>query len=363
VARGDRHQPAPVELDWAYVMQAVDHDTMARVPDLIALINGGAMAKAICVAAELKVADHLAERPKRPDELAQAIGSHAPSLRRLLRALVSLDLCHERDDGAFELSAMGALLRSDAQHSMHSWVLWYGTYSGPVWDNLRYSVNSGESARKALTGSDDFAHLDRDKGAAAVFNRAMAEMTNLMASDVLRAYDFTTAQRIVDVGGGHGALLAAVLQANPAAQGALFDQAHAIAGAKGLLTDAGVVDRCELVTGDFFEAVPPGAAAYLLKAVLHDWDDAKSTVILRNCRRAIAPNGRLLIIERVLPSRFEACPRHHAIARADLTMLVALGGRERTEAEFADLLGSSGFKLASVTPTGLEYSLLEGVPC
>jgi hypothetical protein len=258
---------------------------------------------------------------------------------------------------------MGELLRSDASHSLRNWILWYGRYMAPLWDNLRYSVQSGESVRKLLTGTNDFGHLDHDAEAASVFNRAMAEFTRLVASEALRSYDFSRMRRVVDVGGGHGAFIAALLQANPELRGVLFDLPHATPGAKALLADAGVAGRCEVMIGSFFDQVPAGADGYLLKAIIHDWDDAKGTVILRNCRHAMPPHAKLVVVERVLPERFQPTARHHAIARADLTMLIALGGRERTAAEFARLFHLSGFRLASVTATDLEYSILEGIPC
>jgi orsellinic acid C2-O-methyltransferase len=344
-------------------MQPAAKPASRRVPDFISMINSGAMCKAVCVAAELRIADHLAGGPKRADELAQATRSHAPSLHRLMRALASLDLCNEREDGTFELGGMGELLRSDVPNSLRNWTLWYAGYMAPVWENLRYSVQSGESARKLLTGANDFRHLEDDPEAAAVFNGAMAEVTSLVASEVVRAYDFSWMRQIVDVGGGYGALIAAVLRAHPNARGVLFDRPHAVPGAMALLAAAGVAGRCEFVTGSFFDQVPAGADAYLLKAIVHDWDDEQSVTILRNCRRAMAPNGKLLIVERILPERFEANSLHHAIARADLTMLIALGGRERSEKEFATLFNASGFDLVGVTETGLEFSILEGVPC
>jgi SAM-dependent methyltransferase len=330
--------------------------------DFIALINGGAMAKAVCVAAELKIADLLAGGAKSVEELARATQSHAPSLHRLMRALASLDLCAEGDDGAFALRPMGTLLLSNAPQSLRSWTIWTSGYMWSTWGNLLYSVRSGKSVRKQRTGLDGFAHLDRDEEAAAVFNGAMAEMTGLVAGEVVRACDLSGARQIVDVGGGYGTLLGALLEAYPDAFGTLLDRPHAIAGARAQLATAGLSNRCKLVAGDFFEAVPAGADIYVLKAILHDWDDERSTVILRNCRRAMAPDGKLLLIEQVLPDRFEASARHHALARSDLNMLIALGGRERTEAEFDVLLQSAAFRLSKVAATGLEYSLLEGVP-
>jgi hypothetical protein len=198
---------------------------------------------------------------------------------------------------------------------------------------------------------------------AEVFNRAMAEFTRLVAYAVLRIYDFSGLRRIVDVGGGHGAFLATLLQANPDLQGVLFDRPHAMPGAMASLAEAAVIARCEFVAGDFFEQIPAGADGYLLKTIVHDWDDERSIVILRNCRRAMPNGGRLIVVERVLPDRFEANRRHHAIARADLTMLIAFGGRERTAAEFAGLFEAAGFRLAGVKETGMEFSVLEGIPC
>jgi orsellinic acid C2-O-methyltransferase len=335
---------------------------LGKAPDLIRLINNGSMSQAACVAAELGIADLLVEGPKRADELARATGSHAPSLRRLLRALTSLELCVERDDGAFALTPIGSLLRTDAPNSLRFWTILCGKYLWPLAGDLLHSVKTGETAQRCAGGTDRFGHLETDKEAAAVFNSAMAELSRLVANEVLHAYRFGGMRRIVDVGGGYGALLAALLQAHRHLRGVLLDLPHAIDGARAQLTHAGLADRCELVAGSFFDSVPGGADAYLLKAVLHDWDNDKSMAILRNCRRAIPPEGKLIVIERIMPERFDACPLHHAIARVDLTMLVEFGGRERTEAEFRALLESAGFALAKVTATSLEYSILEGIP-
>jgi hypothetical protein len=332
---------------------------MREEREFIRLMNGGVLSQAASVAAELGIADALASGPRRVEELAKARGCHAPSLYRLLRALASLDLCTEREDGAFALTALGSLLRSDAPQSLRSWAVFCGKYLWPLWGNLLHSVRTGQSASGE---SDGFAGLKHDEQAALVFNRAMAELTRLVAAEVVRCYRFDGMRRIVDVGGGYGALLAAVLQAQPGAQGVLLDLPHAIEGARAHLSAAGLTGRCELVAGDFFESVPGGADAYLLKAVVHDWDDERARLILRNCRRAIPRHGRLLLIERIVPARFEPCWLHHAIARVDLTMLVGFTGRERTEAEFRDLLGASGFRLAGITATSLEYGVIEALP-
>jgi SAM-dependent methyltransferase len=337
-------------------------ERFAATPGFIKLVNDGSMSQVICVAAQLHIADALANGPRNVEELARETQAHAPSLHRLMRALASLEICTEREDGSFSLTPMGSLLRADAPDSLRSWAIWYGTYMRPVWGELLYSVKTGQNARKLLTGTDAFGHLERDDEVAAVFNRAMAEFTRLVASEVVRAYDFTGMRRIVDVGGGYGALIGALLAAYPHTHGELLDLPHAIEGARAHLENAGLAKRCELIAGDFFTSVPADADVYLLKAVIHDWDDERSAVILRNCRRAVGKDGKLLLIERVMPRRIEACPLHHAIARADLNMLVALGGRERNEEEFAELLASSGFKLARLLATESEYSILECVP-
>lgn len=340
----------------------LDRERSGRAPELLDLINFGPMLQAAYVAAELRIADLLASGPKNVDQLARATGSHAPSLHRLLRALTSLELCIERDERSFALGPMGSLLRTDASNSLRSWILWWGKYQWPIWGNLLHSVKTGESARKLVTGTEGFGHLEHDAEAAAVFNRAMAEITRFIAAEVVRAYDFAGMRRVVDVGGGYGALLEAILEAHPSAHGVLYDLPHAVEGARAHLASAGLAQRCECVAGSFFDSVPGGADAYLLKSVIHDWNDERSAVILRNCRRAMPQYGKLLLVEQIMPARFEASSFHHAIARADLTMLVGPGGRERKEAEFGALLHSAGFRLARVVATALEYSILEGIP-
>jgi ubiquinone/menaquinone biosynthesis C-methylase UbiE len=340
----------------------MDREPLETALELFELINSGSMSQAAYAAAELRIADHLTSGPKNADELARATGAHTPSLHRLLRALASLELCIEREDGSFALSPMGSLLCTDGSNSLRSWLLWWGKYQWPLWANLLYSVKTGESARKFATGTEGFGHLERDTEAAAVFNRAMAQLTGLVAAEVVRVYDFAGMRRIVDVGGGYGALLAAVLEAHPDAHGVLYDLPHAIEGARAHLTNAGLQKHCEFITGNFFDSVPTGGDAYLLKTVIHDWNDERSAVILRNCRRAIQQHGKLLLVERIMPERLEASSLHRSIARADLTMLVGPGGRERTKAEFLALLHASGFRLTRVVATALEYSILEADP-
>ena len=336
-------------------------DQMSPAPTevIVDLIHRGAMAQVAYVAAELCIADHLASAPMRVCELAQATGAHTQSLHRLVRALVTLGLCIERNDGSFALSQAGSLLRADAGDSLRSWLLWFGRYQWAVWGDLLHTVRTGEGARKRATGSDGFGLFDRDPDAAPVFNMAMVQLTRIIANEVVRAYDFGRVRKIVDVGGGHGALLEVILKGNSDLHGMLLDRPYAIEGARKLLRQAGVANRCDFMPGDFFEAIPPGADLYILKNIVHDWDDERASLILRNCRHAIASGGRLLLVERIVPARLEVSSSHRIVAHADLTMMLGPGGRERREAEFRALLHTSGFELTSVKPISLAYSMLE----
>lgn len=210
---------------------------------------------------------------------------------------------------------------------------------------------------------EGFDGLKTDPDVAALFNQAMREGTRLAAADVVAAYDFSAMKRIVDVGGGYGELLATILEANPALTGVLFDLPHAIDGARGHLDNRGIESRCEVVAGDFFETVPGGADALVLKSVLHDWADERCQVILRNCARAMYGQGKLLIVERIMPQRLEASAAHQLIARVDLTMLVALASRERTEDQFRTLLAGASFRITRILPTASGFSVIEATPC
>jgi hypothetical protein len=331
------------------------------VADLVSLINGGAMAQALSVAAELGIPDLLAHGPKQAEEMARATETHAPSLRRLLKALSSVGACRECDDGSFALGPIGTLVRSDTSESLRSWVVWFGRYQWPMWGNLLGSIKTGESARKAAYGTDGFGHLERDSEAAAVFDSAMVQLSCLVAAEVARTYDFKHIRSIVDVGGGRGALLHAILEAYPDVQGTVLDRPRAFAdGDQWQNRDFG--DRCTYVGGDFFHGVPHEADVYLLKNIIHDWDDDRATLILRNCRAAIPPRGKLLLVERIMPERVEAAPRHRNLAWSDLAMLIGPGGRERTEAEFRALLRAADFELRKVISTAVEFSILEALP-
>ena len=330
---------------------------------LLEAIHSSWVAQAAYVAAELRLADLLADGPRTSDELARETQTHAASLHRLLRALSTIDICRETDDGRFALAPLGSMLRTDAPGSLRHWTMWWGGNLWPVWGNLLYSVRTGKSARSMLTGTEGFGHLERDPQAAAVFNKGLAELTTLTAQSVVSAYDFTGLRHIVDVGGGYGQLLAAILKVNPSARGVLFDLPHAIEGARAFLTGAGVAERCEFVAGDFFQSVPAGADAYVLKSVIHDWNAERGRTILQTCRRAMTNEGsRLLLVERIVPERLEPTAEHRSLARTDLSMLVALAAQERSEADFRQLLDAGGFYVTRIVPAGMTVSVIEAFP-
>lgn len=329
-----------------------------------AILTGSWKTQALYVAAELRIADLLAAGPRTSADLAASLGTDPQSLHRLLRALSALDMCAERDDGSFALTPLGALLQDESPNSLRAWTMWWGHHLWPVWGNLLYSVKTGKSARKLLFGTDGFGHLQNDPEAAAIFYRVTIELTRLTAQFVMDAYDFSGLKRIADIGGGHGEMLAYVLRANPEACGILFDLAIAVEGAVGNFKNnhPDLDGRCAFVTGDFFGSVPPGADAYILKSVIHDWDDERSSLILANCRRAMTEGAHLLLIEPILPERSEATSLHRTLSQHDLTMLVALGAQERTEREFRGLLKAASLRISKIVPAGPVYSIIECLP-
>lgn len=337
----------------------MSQDRTRLANQLLEIISSGWVSQAVHVAAELRLADLLGHGPRTSADLAAATGTHGPSLHRLLRALTAIDVCRERDDGAFEITELGSLLGTKSPDSLCSWAIWWGAHLWPVWGNLLYSVKTGRSARALLTGTEGFKHLEHDPEAAAIFNQALVELTRLACTHIVRSFDFTRLRRIVDVGGGYGELLAAILKTQPAASGVVFDLPHALDGAREHFEKAGLAERCEFLAGDFFASVPEGADAYLLKSVLHDWNDERSRQILTSCHRAMDVDARLLLVEQVLPERLEVSAAHQALARSDLNMLVAHAAGERTVEEFRGLLGSTGFRVARIVPAGPTWSVIE----
>ena len=333
-------------------------DEKAAAADLMQMVNGYQLSQAICVAATLGIADHLSKGAYSSDELAALVDAHPQSLYRLLRALAAVGVLHEGGARQFSLTPLGQGLRSDAEHSVAPWARMVGrAYYRDAWGELLHSVRTGENAFAHAHGTGVWQYRIDHPEESVIFDRAMSSFVPALAAAVLTAYDFGGFELVMDVGGGQGALLAAILAQNPSQRGILFDQPQVVEGAGPLLRSASVADRCTSVGGDFFVSVPEGADAHLLKWILHDWDDERSIAILKSCRRAIKPGGKLVVLEAVL-----APPNEGARAKfADLNMLAVPGGQERTEDEFARLLQAAGFSLARVVPAG-RIDVIEARP-
>lgn len=324
------------------------------------LINGYQVSQAIHVAATLGIADLLAAGSRSADELAAETDTHAPSLYRLLRALASVGVFYEGDERRFSLTEIGERLRSDAPASQRGWAAFIGRpYQFATWSNMLHSIRTGENAFRHVHGTGAWEWRAEHPEESAIFDAAMTSVTGRTNASVLDAYDFGSFGTVVDVGGSRGVLLAALLTRFPEMQGVLFDLPHVVAGADEVLARAGVADRCRVVGGSFFDdALPEGGDAYVLKAIVHDWDDEPSIAILRACRRAMRPDAKLLVLERIL-----APPNEGADAKfSDLNMLVSLSGRERTEEEFEALLAAAGFRLDRVVRSESHVAVIEGTP-
>ena len=315
--------------------------------------------QAIYVTTKLGIPDLLANRPQTSEALAAATDTHAPSLYRLLRAVASLGILEEDETRQFTLTPMGRLLRSDVSGSMRAWTILLGEpWFRGAWDNLLHSVRTGNAAFEAVHGAEFWAYVGRDPDANALFNAAMSSVAPIKAKATVEAYDFSAFRVVVDVGGGHGTLLAAILASHPKVRGILFDLPHVVEGAGAGLRAAGVADRCEIVGGSFLETVPAGGDAYVLQSVIHDWDDESSVRILQSCRRSMGRGAKLLLVELVVPTGNE----DHPSKLSDLNMLVLCQGRERTAEEFRGLLATAGFTLSRILPTSSQWSVVEAVP-
>jgi len=332
---------------------------------LMPLINGFMAARVVHVAAELGIADLLAAGAKSTETLAGEAGANVPALHRLLRALASLGVIDELEPGRFALNEMGEQLRGGVPDSVRNLALMFGSERvWRSWGELRHSILTGTPAFRHVFGVEAFEFLARDPKQAAVFNEAMAEITRQVAKDLVTAYDFASFSKIVDVGGGNGTLIATILDSAPKLRGILFDSSSGSAEASEQLRTRGVLERCEVIAGDFFHSVPKGGDAYILKNIIHDWDDERSATILKNCRNAISAGGKLLLVERVMPARIDASAGHQRWTMLDMHMLVMLGGRERTEEEFRSVLASANFELRRILllPGATGFSLIEATP-
>lgn len=325
---------------------------------MLGLITAYRQSACVFVAAELGLADLLAQGPRDTAELAAATGADQGSLRRLLRALVAMEVLEDAGGDRFQLTEVGEELKSGRLRGAARFFGWDTQWR--AWGAFQHSVMTGERAFDHVFGMRNWDYYIANPGAGRRFDEAMNAMTQGLAARLVGAYDFSRFGLVVDVGGGDGTLIREILGSHPAVRAILYDRPDVVDRARPRLAAAGVLDRCQVVGGDFREGVPAGADAYVMKSILHDWDDAGSEQLLRRVRAAVAPGGHLLVIERVLPER--PGPQDLEALTSDLNMMVANGGRERTEAEFADLLGRGGFGLQRVVPTGTTQSVLEAVP-
>lgn len=312
--------------------------------------------QAITVAAQLGVADALATGPLPIDELAARVGADADALRRLLRALISRGIFRHCRDGRYELNSLANTLRSNAPVSMAWAAQFYGSREQRErWTLLVDSVRTGDSVVPALHGKESFDYFAEQPEHADLFNQTMTSISELTTAPVVAGYDFSAYPTIVDVGGGHGPLLAAILAAAPASRGVLYDLPRVVASAPTLLRENNVADRVRIVEGSFFDSVPGGGDAYVLKNIIHDWPDEKALQILRNVHAAAGPRATLLLVEMVIPKHGRDFPGKWV----DLEMLLNLAARERTAAEYRNLLSQAGFRMTRVVQTASPLSVVE----
>jgi len=325
---------------------------------MLQLISGFWISRCIYIAAKLGIADLLKEGSKSAEELASATNTHPPSLFRVLRALASVNLLTQSHDKRFGNTPVSETLRSDIQGSLRAFAMTeLGEEHYPAWGELLSSVQTGAIAFDHAFGMPVWEFFAKNPQNAKIFNDAMSGMTAQANEAIHAAYDFAGINTIVEVGGGHGGLISSILQRNPQMRGILLDSPQVIEGAKAPVNASGVADRCELVGGDFFQSVPAGGDAIILKWIIHDWNDEQSIAILKNCHRALAENGKLILVEAVVPPGSD----FHFSKFMDLNMLVMTGGRERTEEEFRKLYEAAGFRLTRIVPTQSPFSVLEGV--
>ena len=323
---------------------------------LFEIAAGFMKTQAIYVAAKLGIADLLKDGPKKVDELANITGVHGNSLYRLLRALASIGIFAEKGDGHFELTPMASALQSDIPMSLRPYVLLLGDKSWwEPWGNLLHSVKTGEAAFDHIFGMGYSEYLETHPDIAKIFNECMTSVSQAHNPAIVGSYDFSSFQKIVDVGAGHGSLLTAILKANPTATGILFDLPHVVNSIDKSNVEIG--GRCEIMGGDFFEEVPAAGDAYILKQIIHDWNDELSIKILKNCHKAMTEKGRVLIIEAVIePGNAQSISKFF-----DLHMLVTgPGAKERTESDFRSLFNAAGFELSNIIPTASSFCIIEG---
>jgi O-methyltransferase/methyltransferase family protein len=327
--------------------------------ELLHMVNGYQVSQALHVAATLGISDLLASGPRDVTDLAEATGTHGPTLLRLMRALESVDVYSCDEEGRYENTALGKQLCGDVPGSILGWATYVGRpYYRQAWTGLLDSVRTGDNAFASVHGTSCWSYRREHPEEQVIFDGAMTATAGVVVDAVAGSYDFARFDTVADLGGGVGTLLTAILERNPKLHGVLFDQPDVVADAAPVLQAAGVTDRCRLVGGSFFESVPAGADAYLLKAVIHDWLDAEAIQILSTCRRAMRDDATVLLVEQLLGRG----PDPVQTAFSDLNMLVSPGGQERTLEQYRALLAASGLSLTGVTETGTPVFVIEAAP-
>jgi len=328
---------------------------------LFDLIQSHRVTAVIYVAARLGLAELLSYGPQTPGKLAKATGADERALRRLLTALSTIGICSRTGEDSYALTEVGACLDSAAEQSFKGWAILEAEMLAKSWSGMLESVMTGKTAAELQGVADSFELMGRTPGNVDKFNLAMTELTRLVTPDILRSYDFSGISHLMDVGGGSGELLGAIAQQNRKLRGTVFDLPRCAEAASRHLQQIGVSDRVEFVAGDFFKSVPAVADAIILKSIIHDWNDARSVSILRNCREALPAGGKLLLVERLMPEKPTATDEDKAHALSDLNMMRGPGGSERTKGQYQELVEQSGFALAAIHPAG-RFNVIEARP-
>jgi hypothetical protein len=335
--------------------------SQVSVLKLFDLVQSHRVTAVIYVAVRLGIAELLRGGPQTLGELAKATGAHERSLGRLLTALSTIGVCVRTGEGSYALTEVGAGLDGEAAQSFKGWAIFEAEMLSKRWSGMLESVMTGKTAAELQGAADSFELMGRTPENVDKFNAAMTELTRLVTPAILRAYDFSGISHLMDIGGGSGELLGAIAQQNPKLRGTVFDLPRCAAAAGTRLRQIGVSGRVEFVAGDFFKSVPAVADAITLKSIIHDWNDARSITILRNCRQALPSHGRLLLVERLMPEMPNASDEDKAHAMSDLNMMCGPGGCERTQGQYRELFEKSGFDLAAVYPAG-RFNVIEACP-
>jgi orsellinic acid C2-O-methyltransferase len=353
----------PVGIRVSTVINTIVQVNGPETQKLVDCIVGAWRTQALLAAIDLGVIELLHESPQSVAEIASSLGLNCDGLIRLLRALCTLGVCCEHPSKQFSITRTGRLLSLEGVDgvSLRSLTLWWGGPMWHLWPGLDYSVRTGMSYREKLTGERQYGHLDHSMDQAQVFHEAMRSLTGLVAPNVTKLSLWKAAAHFVDVGGGIGQLALSVLKAHAHLTATVVDLAHAEQRACKQIASAGLASRCRFAIGSFFEVIPDGADVYLLKSILHNWDDEHAGRILATCRKAAQRGARLVLVERIRSELMMQCAIDESVARADLNMLVGLGGRERTSREYELLLGANGFEIEATHETEFEFSVLVAV--